>query len=88
MRKKVQRKSIRHLPESSDRGQTDAKGLNIRDAITILGGTTGLVVAVLWIAGRSYSAGYFSAMNIPSFQINFSIWEYAEASWQRLYFIF
>lgn len=34
-------------------------------------------------------AGYFSAMNIPAFQINFSVWEYAEAAWSRviLYFL-
>ena len=34
-------------------------------------------------------AGYFGAMNIPAFQINFSVWEYAEAAWSRiiLYFL-
>jgi len=88
MPRKIQRKPIRHLPEKLGQEQSSDKGLSIQEVVTILGGVTGLIVAILWLGGRSYAAGYFSAMNIPSFQINFSIWEYAEASWQRLIFYF
>jgi len=85
---KTQRQLIRYLPEKASQEQTSAKSLSIQEAVTILGGITGFIVAILWLGGRAYMAGYFSAMNIPSFQINFSIWEYAEASWQRLIFYF
>ena len=85
---KIQRQLIRYLPEKAGQKQSSAKSLGIQEAVTILGGITGLIVAILWLGGRSYMEGYFTAMNIPSFQINFSIWEYAEASWQRLIFYF
>jgi len=88
MRRKVQRKPIRRLPERTNAERGYARDWDFRDTATILGGITGFFVAVLWLAGRSYMAGYFSAMNIPAVQINFSIWEYAEASWQRLIFYF
>lgn len=88
MRRRVQRKPIRRLPEKTDSERGYTRDWDYRDTATILGGITGLFVAILWLAGRSYMAGYFSAMNIPSVQINFSIWEYAEASWQRLIFYF
>ena len=38
-------------------------------------------VALLYLAGRSFATGYFSAMNIPSYQVTFSLWEYGEATW-------
>lgn len=68
--------------------KTGAKGLSIQSAVTVLGGITGIIVAILWLGGRFYMAGYFSAMNIPPFQISYSIWEYSEASWSRLIFYF
>ena len=47
-----------------------------------------MIVAILWLGGRFYMAGYFGAMNIPAFQINFSVWEYAEAAWSRVIIYF
>ena len=55
-----------------------------KEAVAIWGGLVGLFVAILWIAGRFYASGYFEAMNIPRFQVSFSIWEYAEVSWRPL----
>lgn len=88
MRRKIQRQPKRYIPERIVREQASPSGLHIQEALTILGGLTGLVVAILWVAGRFYMAGYFDAMNIPSSQINLSVWEYAEASWLRLIFFF
>jgi hypothetical protein len=89
MTRRIQRKPKRYLSESTSKVTTKPKGINIQEAISILGGITGMIVAILWLAGRFYIAGYFSAMNIPAFQINFSVWEYAEAAWSRviLYFL-
>jgi len=89
MPKKIQRKPIKYLPVKVDSTQAKTREFSFQGAITILGGLTGLIVAILWQAGRFYTAGYFSAMNIPSSQISFSTWEYAEVSWFRLivYFI-
>lgn len=87
MRRKIQRKPIRKLRDEANEPST-AEGLNIQAVVTVLGGVTGIIVAVLWVAGRFYAAGYFGAMNIPSFQINFSVWEYAEVSWLKLIFYF
>jgi hypothetical protein len=42
---------------------------------------TGIFSALLYLAGRSFASGYFVAMNIPSYQVGFSIWEYGEVAW-------
>jgi hypothetical protein len=89
MTRRIQRKPKRYLSERTSKAPTTAKGISIQESISILGGMTGIIVAILWLAGRFYMAGYFSAMNIPAFQINFSVWEYTEAAWSRviLYFL-
>jgi hypothetical protein len=84
MSKKIQRKFIHYLPAQANKEKTETKGFNIQAAVTVLGGITGILVAVLWVSGRFYAAAYFNAMNIPPFQITYSIWEYAEASWLLL----
>ena len=73
MPRKIQRQPIRYIAEKVGQEQSSPKNFSIQEAVTILGGITGIIVAILWVTGRSYAAGYFSAMNIPSFQINFSI---------------
>lgn len=88
MSRKTQRKFIHYLPAKVDQEKTAAKGFSIQTAVTILGGITGVVVAILWVAGRFYATAYFNAMNIPSFQITYSIWEYAESSWLLLIIFF
>lgn len=89
MTRRIQRKPKRYLSERTSKAPTTANRISIQEAVSILGGITGIIVATLWLAGRFYMAGYFSAMNIPAFQINFSVWEYAEAAWSRviLYFL-
>ena len=54
-----------------------ANGITIQEAVSIIGGITGTIVAILWLAGRSIWRDT-CAINIPAFQINFSVWEYAE----------
>ena len=88
MPKKIQRKPIRYAPARIENSQEKHEGFNIQKAITIFGGLTGLIIAILWQGGRYYTTGYFHAMNIPLYQINYSVWEYAEASWFRLFVYF
>jgi hypothetical protein len=45
---------------------------------------TGIFSALLYLAGRSFASGYFRAMNIPSYQVSFSIWEYGQVAWLPL----
>jgi hypothetical protein len=87
MTKRIQRKPRRYRPERVAPAPPPHHA-TIQEAITILGGVTGLIVAILWLAGRFYASGYFGAMNIPAYQINFSVWEYAEIAWSRLIFYF
>jgi hypothetical protein len=88
MPRRIQRKPIRQIREKVAGEQAVTQGINIQGLITVLGGITGIIVAILWTAGRFYAAGYFGAMNIPAFQINFSVWEYAEVAWLKLIFYF
>lgn len=55
---------------------------SLKDSVTILGGITALAAVLLWYLGRRYGDGYFRALNIPFFEVDFSIWEYGEVSWQ------
>lgn len=61
------------------REQVPAKTLRFQDIVSIFSSLSGLIVGMLWIAGRYYMAAYFEAMNIPFSQINYSIWEYVGA---------
>lgn len=54
---------------------------SLKDTVAVLGGLVGFSVAVLWITGRAFAAGYFEAMNIPSYHVSFSVWEYSEKAW-------
>jgi hypothetical protein len=56
----------------------------IKDIVGIISTVAGVFVVLLWLAGRAYATGYFSAMNIPSYHVSFSVWEYAEVSWLPL----
>ena len=84
MSKKIQRKPIKHTPVSLVTSQDAKNNFSFQEALTVFGGLTGLVVAILWQGGRFYISGYYKAMNISPFQISYSIWEYAEYSWFRL----
>lgn len=53
----------------------------LRDMFGMISAGAGVFAALLYLAGRSYASGYFEAMNIPSYQVSFSIWEYGEAAW-------
>lgn len=68
------------------RPQTNSKGAfeSLREVIGLIGAGTGIFAALLYLAGRSYAAGYFEAMNIPSYQVSFSMWEYGEVAWLPL----
>lgn len=54
---------------------------SIKDSATILGGFAGLFAVIFWVSGRMYAAGFLSAMNIPSYHVKFSSWEYSEQGW-------
>lgn len=63
--------------------QVNNKGVfeSLRDVIGLVSAGAGIFAALLYLAGRSYAAGYFEAMNIPSYQVSFSMWEYGEVAW-------
>jgi hypothetical protein len=68
--RRIQRKPKRYLSESTSKAPTLYKGTSFQEAVSILGGIKGTIIVILWLAGRFYMSGYFSAMNIPAFQIN------------------
>lgn len=54
---------------------------SLREMIGLVSAGAGIFVALLYLAGRSFASGYFSAMNIPNYQVSFSLWEYGEVAW-------
>lgn len=67
--------------EKSPQSAGNKESIRFTDIIPALTGTAGFFIAMMWIAGRMYASHYFAAMNIASYQVNFSIWEYAEVGW-------
>jgi hypothetical protein len=57
---------------------------SVTETVALITGIAGLSVAIFWYAGRRFASGYFSAMKIPLYQLEFPIWEYAEVSWFAL----
>jgi len=54
---------------------------SLREVTGIITAATGVSVVLLYLMGRSIAAGYFEAMNIPSYLISLSLWEYGEQGW-------
>lgn len=59
---------------------------SLRDVIGMVSAGAGIFAALLYLAGRSFASGYFEAMNIPSYQVSFSMWEYGEVAWRPMAF--
>jgi hypothetical protein len=57
---------------------------SLREVVGLVSAGAGIFAALLYLAGRSYASGYFEAMNIPSYQVSFSMWEYGEVAWLPL----
>jgi hypothetical protein len=88
--KLIRQRKIHVIVENQDSlSQKDGKGkkppnASLRDLIGLIGAGAGISTALLYLAGRSYASGYFQAMNIPSYQVSFSMWEYGEVAWLPL----
>lgn len=59
-------------------GTSQTKFLELVTAITAL---TGVFLALLWFFGQNFVAGYFDSLGIESYQVSFSVWEYAGTAW-------
>ncbi len=57
---------------------------SLREIVGIISAGAGIFAVILYLAGRTFANGYFTAMNIPDFQVSFSIWEYGEVAWTPL----
>jgi hypothetical protein len=57
---------------------------SLRDMLGLVSAGAGIFAALLYLAGRSFASGYFAAMNIPNYQVSFSLWEYGEVAWLPL----
>ncbi|WKZ37743.1 MAG: hypothetical protein QY332_07330 [Anaerolineales bacterium] len=54
---------------------------SVREIIGLATASASIFVALLYLAGRRFASGYFEAMNIPNYQVNFSVSEYGEVAW-------
>ena len=58
---------------------------SLGELVGLVSAGAGIFVALLYVAGRSFASGYFSAMNIPDYQVSFSVWEYGAVAWFPLF---
>ena len=70
-----------HRPRLEPPTHQSKTSRSARELIGLISAGTGIFVALLYLAGRSFASGYFSAMNIPIYQVSFSLWEYGEVAW-------
>lgn len=80
----IRQRKVYLVEEKSDKVDPEEKKSRlgaIREVVGLLSAAAGLFAVLLYLAGRSFAAGYFSAMNIPSYQVSFSLWEYGEVAW-------
>jgi hypothetical protein len=76
--------SEEHLPESKKEQSTFFR--QAKEILAVFGSIVGLLVAYLWIAGRSFFYGFYDqSLGIPFQQIDLSIWEYAEGVWRHIF---
>ncbi len=58
---------------------------SLREWIGLIVASAGIFAALLYLTGHSFASGYFAAMNIPSYHVSFSIWEYGVNAWIPLF---
>lgn len=81
------KKILENTPTVGDIPQIESKPRpleSVREMIGLVSAGAGIFAALLYLAGRSFASGYFSAMNIPDYQVSFSLWEYGEVAWLPL----
>jgi hypothetical protein len=57
----------------------------LKSITLIIGGNIAIFTSLLWLMGHEYSVGYFDAMNIPQYYVQFSLLEYGRESWTFLF---
>jgi hypothetical protein len=83
------KKILENAPEVGDTPQIESKPRpleSLRDMLGFVSAGAGIFAALLYLAGRSFASGYFAAMNIPNYQVSFSLWEYGEVAWMPMIF--
>ena len=82
-----QLRNNRHLQPRQTASQEGGKPIfeSVQKMVALITGAAGIFVALLYVAGRSFASGYFAAMNIPDYHVNFSLWEYGWVSWLPLF---
>ncbi len=66
-------------------GSGETRAGRLRDMVGLLAAGAGIFTALLYLAGRGFASGYFSAMNIPEYKVSFSLQEYGAVSWLPLF---
>lgn len=72
------------LEKGSDNIGAKKRFESLREVIGLISAGAGIFAALLYLAGRSFASGYFEAMNIQGYQVNFSLWEYGEVAWRPM----
>jgi hypothetical protein len=61
-----------------DSEATDLWFQTAKEAAVAPGAVSGILVAIMWVAGRTHFRFYFRTMNMPINHVQLSVWEYAE----------
>jgi hypothetical protein len=84
-RKKISENTV--LAAESPQNESKPRPLeSLREMVGLISAGAGIFAALLYLAGRSFASGYFAAMNIPHYQVSFSMWEYGEVAWRSMLF--
>ena len=79
--KQTAKNEQRKEPAISEHSEKSRPIESLREWVGLITAGAGIFAALLYLAGRSFASGYFAAMNIPSYQVSFTLWEYGEVAW-------
>jgi hypothetical protein len=67
--------------EQSSGEDAEKARISLKDVVGAIVSLSAIATAVFYVIGRYFAVGYFKEMNIPLYQLKFSIWEYGEVAW-------
>lgn len=78
MVKKTHRRPLREYRLPRAEQPKEESGINFKEILSILAGSSGVFAALFWMGGRFFAMGYFQSLDIPLYMLTFTFGEYGE----------
>ena len=79
------RRTMQRFPTMRFEARSKPGRIPLGEIAAVLAALAGVFGGLLYLAGRAFASGYFGAMNIPDYQVRFSLQDYGTVSWLPLF---